>query len=144
MSRSAQAQNSSYGELQSAYLFNFAKYIKWPEESKVFTIGVLGKDEIMQTLGTTLSGKKIGGAQIELIEISSLEKLPECRIIYVPEAQSRSLSSLTTSLSGKSTLVVTEDDLIKKGSMISFVIEEDRLRFKVNKKLLTDAGLIVS
>jgi hypothetical protein len=138
------AQTSSYGELQSAYLFNFAKYIKWPEESKVFTVGVLGKDGVMKSLGTTLHGKKIGGVDIELIEIPSLEKLPECQIIYVPETHSRNLSSLTTALGGKSTLIVTEDDLIKKGSMISFVMEDDHLRFKVNKKLLAEVGLVAS
>lgn len=140
----ALAQTSSYGELQSAYLFNFAKYIKWPEEHKMFTVGVLGKEEATTILGTTLKGRKIGGVNIELIGIPSVEKLPECQIIYVPEAQSRNLASLTASLKGKSTLIVTEDDLLKKGSMISFVIHDDHLRFKVNKKLLADAGLIAS
>lgn len=60
------------------------------------------------------------------------------------ESNSRSLSLLTTELSGKTVLIVTEEDLIRKGAAISFVVEDDKLRFKVKKKELDQAGLVAS
>lgn len=141
---SVSAQTSSYGELQSAYLFNFAKYIKWPGECEVFTIGVFGKSEITRELENILKGKKVRGLKIEMKEIRSLDVLSEYQIIYVPGSNSRSLSLLMAAVADKNILVVSEDDLIKKGAMISFVIEDDKLRFKLNKNRLSEAGLVAS
>jgi hypothetical protein len=141
---SANAQTSSYGELQGAYMFNFAKYIKWPGEIKQFTIGIYGKSDFIETWQNTLASKKIGGRDIALREISKLEDLGECNIVYVPEAESKKISEIRAAVSGKNVLIVTEEDQIKKGATISFVVEDDRLRFKIKKSLLTEAGLVAS
>jgi hypothetical protein len=141
ISFSACAQNSSYGELQSAYLFNFAKYIQWPREADSFVIGIFGETEISSDLENTLKGKKVRGLEIQMKEISSLDNLPECNIIYLPASNSKNLAALKNATAGKHILIVSENDLIKKGASISFVIEDDRLRFKLNVKSLSDAEL---
>jgi hypothetical protein len=138
------AQTSSYHELQAAYIFNFAKYIKWPGESKTFVIGVYDDDEIMDLLKTVLSGKKIGGREIELKVLNDLEDLAGYNIVYVPEGGSKDVGKLSHSISGQSILLVTEEDMIKKGAMISFVVEDEKLRFKLKKTTLTGSGLVVS
>ena len=140
----AVAQTSSYGELQGAYIFNFAKYIKWPDNVKTLTIGVYGDSDIAEDLFKTMEGKKAGMREIILKEITSPEMAIECEIIYLPEANSRDLSVLKQATIGKSILIVTEEDLIRKGAGISFVIEDDRLRFKLKKSILAEAGLTVS
>jgi hypothetical protein len=141
---SAHAQTSSYGELQAAYLFNFAKYIKWPGESKVFAIGIFGEADIMDDLESTLKDKKVGGRTIELKIITSMEHLSEFQIVYLPESASKDLNRLKEAVIGKSILIVTEEDLIKKGAAISFIVEDDRLRFKLKRSVLAEAGLVVS
>jgi hypothetical protein len=141
MNETARAQTSSYGELQAAYLFNFAKYIKWPGELPVFVVGIYGDAEIFDGLQSTLKTKKIGGRDIELREIKSLDQLAGCQIIYLPESASESLSEIRETTAGKNVLIVTEEDLIKKGATISFVVEDDRLRFKLKKSALSEAGL---
>lgn len=138
------AQTSSYGELQAAYMYNFAKYIKWPQEKQKFIIGVFGDAEIMDGLQTTLKEKKIGGKEVVLKKITSTEELAECHIIYLPESNSKSLSLLINTIAGKSVLVVTEEDLIRKGATISFVVEDDKLRFKLKQSALSKAGLVAS
>lgn len=140
------AQTSSYGELQAAYLYNFAKYISWPGESQQFVIGVFQEADIMDDLETTLKGKKVKGKVIVLKKITTTEELQGCNIIYVSESNSKSLSLLTESVpgKGKGILIVTEEDMIRKGAIISFVIEDDKLRFKLKKRALDEAGLVAS
>ncbi len=138
------SQVSSYGELQSAYLFNFAKYITWPNERQDFTIAIFGKTELSKELENTLREKKVHGLEIKVKEVHSIDDLPECQIIFLPESNSRTLTSLKSAVSGKHVLIVSEEDLIKKGASISFVIYDDRLRFKLNKDSLSDAGLVAS
>src|ERR1044072_2202402 len=70
-----QAQEVSYGELQAAYLYNFAKYIKWPTTIDVFVIGVFAEESaMMQILENTLKGKRIGGKPVFLKKIVSVEE----------------------------------------------------------------------
>jgi hypothetical protein len=138
------AQTSSYGELQAAYLYNFAKYITWPKASEQFVIGVFQEADIMDALVTTLKGKKVGGKPIVLKKITKEEELRDCHILYLSESNSGSIGLIVTVLNGNNTLIVTEADLIRKGAVISFVVEDDRLKFKLKKKVLNEAGLVAS
>lgn len=140
-----QAQVSSYEELQAAYLYNFAKYIKWPDESEVFVIGVYGnKATIMPTLESTIKGRKVYGREIVLRVITTPQEVSVCQIVYLPEQESRNINLISQAMTGKTTLLVTEEDLIKKGAMISFVVEDDMLRFKLKKSALSQTGLVIS
>ena len=138
------AQTSSYGELQSAYLYNFAKYIRWPAEQSQYVIGVYGESEITEDLRNLLKGKKIGGKEVVVRILTDDTALDEMHIVYLPADYSRKITFLKESTKGKSILLVTEEDLIKKGALISFTIEDDRLRFKLNKKAFANANLIAS
>lgn len=139
----AVAQTSSYEELQVAYLYNFAKYIRWPEESATFVIGVRGETDI-EHLQHTLQGKKVGGREIILKSLATVDESLTCHIVYLRESSSEDLNALKEVVGRKSILIVSEEDMIKKGAMISFVVEDDRLRFKLKKKALNDAGLTAS
>lgn len=138
------AQSTLYNELQCAYLYNFAKYIEWPTENVVFTIGVLGESGVAKEFESKLKEKKVRGRVIEVKEITSLDQLPVCQIIYVSETRSKDLTNIKAAVVGKNLLIVTQDDLIKKGACISFVIESDRLRFKLSETRLAEAGLVAS
>ncbi len=138
------AQTSSYLDLQAAYIFNFAKYVAWPGASSRFVIGVYGELKIMGFLETALKGKKIGGKRIELKVVETTEDMQICNIIYLPESGSKNIKQLTLDTEGKNILIVTEDDLIKKGAAISFFVEDDRLKFKLRPAALSRAGLSAS
>lgn len=138
------SQTSSYSELQAAYLYNFAKYIRWPGESQQFTIGVLGSDETVKELGRILKDKKIAGKPLVIKLMDAGDPLNGIQILFLPEEASAGLPDIVQPALGNSTLVVTEEDLIKKGAGISFVVQDDKLRFKIKKKILDDSRLVVS
>lgn len=138
---SAWAQTSAFGELQVAYIFNFAKYVKWPREGSVIVIGIYGEVKNIDYWRTLLSEKKVRNKAIQLRQITTLEGLDDVNIIYVPESGSEDFKLLTTATTGKSILLVTEEDLIKRGAAISFVVEDERLKFKLKQSALADIGL---
>jgi hypothetical protein len=140
-----QAQVSSYEELQAAYLYNFAKYIRWPGDVQQFVIGVYGEEpEILEVLESTLKGKRVAGKEIHLKRLLKPEDVTTCHMVYIPAEEDGVLADITPLVSGKSILLVTEEDLTRRGAMISFIVEEDRLRFKLRKDALSQSGLIVS
>jgi hypothetical protein len=141
MHASAWAQTSAFGDLQVAYIFNFAKYVKWPKEGSTIVIGIYGEVKNIEYWTTLLSEKKVRNKPIQLKRIETLTNLDDTNIIYVPESGSEDFKLLADATAGKSILLVTEDDLIKRGAAISFVVEDDRLKFKLKQSALTDIGL---
>lgn len=135
---------SSYEQLQAAYLYNFAKYIKWPNDAPTFVIGILGEAEILDDLQKALTGKKIAGKEIEIVVADKIEDALNCSIVYVSESASKSIELLCNQVMGKSILIVTENDLIKKGAMISFVVRDEHLAFKLKSDALLKSGLKAS
>lgn len=142
--KGAAAQTSSYGELQAAYLYNFAKYIKWPAEPEEFVIGVFGDEDMMKIFQKTLKEKKVGGKGIKLKKMNKGEESLECHIVYLSESNSKELGMLKEIIRDKSILIVTEKDMIKKGASISFVVEDEQLKFKLKKSALFETGLVPS
>ena len=136
-----QGQVSSYEELQAAYIYNFAKYVIWPAPTETFVVGVYGDLEIMEFLEKAFSGKKIAGRTVELKAIKTKMEALMCNIIYVPESSSRSMRQISLDTQGNNILIVTEDDLTRRGAAISFVVDNDHLRFILNRSALAAAGL---
>lgn len=136
-------QVSQY-KVQSLFMYNFTKHIKWPNTSGSFTIGILGRSDIQSELLTAMKGKQVDGKEVEIKIISSIEEALSCQMVYVPTNKSKELPALLTAISSKDVLVVTENDLSEKGAGISFITVEDKLRFKINQEVLSKGGLQVS
>lgn len=138
----ATAQVSSYQELQGAYLYNFAKYIVWPEvDAELFIIGIIEDAEITDHFKEIFKDKKVRGMKIKLKTIHYETELSATHMIYMPDKSSLDISTIKSALQGTSTLIVTEEDLIDKGANISFVMKGKNLRFAINEKALIGLGL---
>ena len=143
-SSAATAQTSLYEELEAAYLFNFAKYVKWPDEAETFVIGIYGEADNIEFLRSALESKKIRDKSIALTILDDVDEIAGVSMIYVPESSTKNFNALVQALAGKSILIVTGKDLTKKGAMISFVVEDKKLRFKLRKSALDAADLVAS
>lgn len=131
-------------KLQALYIYSFAKYVSWEQDSIRFTVGVFGKSDIIQELEKGARQRKISGKSVEVKQFNKLEAIERCHILYLPAEYSKSLPGLLAAIEGKPILVVTEDDLARKGAGIGFFIENNRLRFKLNIEVLKDLGLKVN
>lgn len=139
------AQESSYQELQAAYLYNFAKYIQWPEEKDTFKIGVISANrEPLHTLTQVLAGKKIGGQELIISNVSSSDSLSSYQILYLPKEASGQLENIARLVRNQNVLIVTEEDMAGDGATISFLMKDNRLRFKLHKQSLENEGLVAS
>jgi hypothetical protein len=118
--------------------------VKWPEEPETFVIGIYGEADNIDFLRSALESKKIRGKSIVLTILMDAEELTDVSMIYVPESSTKNFNTLVQALADKSILIVTGKDLIRKGAMISFVVEDDKLRFKLRKSALEAVDLVAS
>ena len=137
------AQVSTY-KVQAVFLYNFTKYINWPQSGTTMVIGVMGNSGVVTELNTTLKDKKTGDKAFEIKQLLTTTEAAKCNIVYLPSGRSKELKDLISAVKGKGVLIVSEEDLAGQGAGISFLQVEEKLRFKINAKVLKEAGFQVS
>ena len=141
------AQEIDY-KAYSLFVYNFMKYTEWSGEANKgdFIIGVLGDSPITKELNTLASTKKLKGRNIIIKKFSSADECGNCHLLYIASGKSSLLKTVKESLKTKPVLIVGErEGLADKGAGISFVrMEDDTLKFDINKKEIEQHGLKVA
>jgi YfiR/HmsC-like len=134
----AQGQKPNAGQVQAAYLYNFGKFVRWPavapaNQSGAFIICVLDQDPFGDTLESTLAGETVSGKPVTIKRLSKVQDASLCHILFISSAQGRDLKGILTALDQFSVLTVSDmPDFSKRGGMIQFVFDGDRIRFEIN------------
>jgi len=137
-------------QVEAVYLYNFTKFVQWPArampvKSAPFAICILGADPFGPVLDAALGGESIQGAQIVARRIAQPQDAAGCRIVFVSSSEEHRLKEILAALSGTGVLTVSDiSDFTKRGGMIQFVQTDGKVRFEVNVKNATDAGLVLS
>lgn len=140
------AQDRPVHEVYSMMVFNFTRYVQWPEgESKEFVIGVLGNGDIYNTLNTWYGGKPRGNKTFIVKKFNSAADVTDCNVLFIDKSKSNEFESANNKVKGKSTLVITDKNgLGEKGSSINFKTVDNKLKFELNQKAIEASNLKVS
>jgi len=123
-------------KIKAIYIYNFTKYIEWPEKYKEgnFVIGFLGSNSALLSKLSEIATKKVGSQNIEIRNITNVENADRFNIIYILSDNSAQLSEVLSKVKGKSTLIVTDKPgLAKQGAGINFVVVENKQKIELNK-----------
>jgi hypothetical protein len=146
----SQSKTAGEYEVKAAFLYNFAKFVEWPDRSFAsaqsdFAICVLGNDPFGQTLDDALEGKMIGSRRVKLERVKDAARARECQVVFVAPSESQRLPEIIDQLRGASVLVVGETDgFAQAGGTVQFTLEQDRVRFTINPDAAERAGLRLS
>jgi hypothetical protein len=135
-------------EVKAAFLYNFAKFVKWPDElpaGSPFVVAVLGEDTFEGVLAGTLRGKTVLDRAVEVRRVDALADARRVRILFVAASEKRRLPDVVAALDGASVLTVGDmDGFADQGGMIAFKQKQDTVAFEVNLDQADQAGLKVS
>ena len=141
------AQERPTHEIHAAMLFNFIKYVQWPNEGEAgeFVVGVIGDDNVFNTLNSWYNGKAKGSKKYVIKKLSSANESSTCQVIYIGKAKAKEFDDIKNNISGKSILTITDGNgLGQKGSCINFKVIDGKLKFELNQATLTGSNLKVS
>jgi len=144
---SAFAQERPMHEVYSMMVFNFVKYVQWPanDNSKEFIIGVVGNNDIYNTLTTWYSGKAKGAKTYVIKKFNNAAEVTDCQVIFIDRSKSGEFEAVNNKVKGKGTLVVTDrNGLGSKGSCINFKTVDEKLRFELNQQAIESSNLKVA
>ncbi len=146
-SQSIAGENSIEYKIKAGYLYNFTKFITWPENKlETFNLCILGKDPF-GTILNPIEKRLVKGKPIRLIRIQKISEARLCHIIYTAEPSQAGIliSGALTIDSFPLKLTVGESkQFTYQGGMISFFKREGKIRLHINLQRLRESGLEVS
>jgi YfiR/HmsC-like len=147
-SGSAQQSKPEEYQVKAVYLFNFGRFIEWPESAikgQTFTICVLGQDPFGRVLDATVAGEAINNRKLVARRIGSVRDATDCQILFVSSSEAPRVTEIVTAVSKTGTLTVSDaPGFTNKGGMIEFVLTGNKVRFDVNLTAAEKEGLAIS
>jgi len=136
-------------QIEAAYLYNFGKFVSVPSEIAAgkgsdFQICVIGKDPFNNVLDDVVSGETLEGKPVVARRIREPEEAAPCRIVYISSSEEQRLDSVLRKIAPGTLTVSDIHDFSRRGGMIEFVAEANKVRFSVDLQPIRDARITVS
>ena len=138
-------------EVQAAYLYNFAKFVTWPEQafespSAPVVIGIIDRDRLSTTVSQTI-GTNTANSRLVTVRVINPSKpdLTGCHMLYIAKAEGGSIPTLLNAAKTSPILTVSDAErFAAEGGMIGFVKIDNSLKLEINHSQATQAGLRIS
>jgi hypothetical protein len=136
-------------QVKAAYLYNFAKFVEWPEgsfrdSSSPIKICVLGSDPFGKSLDD-LGSKSVGNRKLEIERLQQADRTKACHILFISAVEKESPSAILRAVQKKSILTVGETKgFTKAGGIINLVKTGDKVSFEINRDAAERSGLKIS
>jgi hypothetical protein len=149
----ARAENAARGpseyQVKAAFLYNFVKFVDWPAtpagQEGPIEICVLGKDPFGGALERVVKGKTVNARQLVIRRIGEIAAARSCQVLFVSLSEAGRVSEIATAVRGRNVLTVSDvDRFCERGGIINFLMEGQRVRFRINTKTAAAAGLTIS
>ncbi|WHZ07963.1 MAG: hypothetical protein OJF59_001716 [Cytophagales bacterium] len=134
-------------DVYSMMVFNFTKYIQWPDGEKEgeFVIGVIGENETFNSFKNLYGGKTKANKKFLIKYFNNASEISDCHVLFIDHSKSNEFEKANTMLHGKPTLIVTDHKgYAEKGSAINFKTIDNKLRFEINQQIITTSKLKIS
>jgi hypothetical protein len=134
-------------QLKTAFIYNFTKYIIWPDrnQAKTFKIGVLGKSNIVAPLQELAEKKLANDKSIEVHRFKTIQDLQDSQILFISASEKEQIGAILSTLGNKPILTISDTPgFCERGIMINFFMQGDMVKFEMNPVKLESAGLKAS
>ena len=146
----APGQSVNEYEIKAAFLYNFAKFVEWPEDTFAspadpVSLCLAGGNPFGNILNRTVGGKSVAGHAFSVRQVSSFSASRDCQILFVTGSDSKLLRDFERNHCKSGVLTVGEaPDFTSHGGMIAFHLEHGTVRLKINLAAADAAQMRIS
>jgi len=136
--------------IKAAFVCKFAGYVEWPPQAfadrdSPIVIGILGSDAIVDEIARTAAGLAVDGRGLSVRRFLRGEPLGGAHLVYIMGSDDGRVSEAVAALKGLPVLIVTESIRgLASGSMINFVVVDDKVRFDIAPQAAEASHLKIS
>lgn len=137
-------------QVKAAFLFNFTKFVYWPEmafntPNAPFVIGIIGRDPFGSYLEDIIANEKVGGHPIMVQRYPSLREITGCHILYISPNNVPIKNVIEAYRQKKNVLTVSDaGGLGNWEGIVSFYVEENKVKLRIGVKAAKNAELEIS
>lgn len=149
MPPAAHATGSTAAEykVKAAFLYNFVKFISWPDQSfssePVVNLCIMGNNPFGEQLAL-IENKQVGGRSLRIIQDVKAADAPSCHIVFVSKTQNKQASALIAHLKDQPILTVGDTaGFARNGGIINFTVIQGRVKLEINSVAARHAGLSI-
>ena len=133
------------GQVKAAFLFNFAKFVQWPTDSRgPLVIGIIGDDAFGDVVEKVVRGRTVSGRDLAARRLAVGDKTDGCSMVFIPSAQQRDAADVLQRTRGPVLTVGETPQFVRDGGMVRFLVEDNHVRFQINQRNAEAAGLKIS
>lgn len=136
-------------QIKAAFLYNFAKFVEWPngavpESGAPLPLCVLGDDPFGEALNS-VEGKIVRGRRLVVRRLAAPPRPGACDILFISSSEKERVPQILDALKGSSVLTVSDlDNFARLGGIIMLVVESNRVGFRINVDAAEAARLKIS
>ena len=146
----AQEANPKEYQIKALFVFNFVQFVEWPAtafagpEAPV-RIAVLGDDPFAGALEAAVQGEKVRQRPLMIYRAQRVQDVGQCHLLFVSPSERAQLSAIISIFKGKPVLTVGDmPDFARRGGIINFYLEGQKVRFEINRAAAQQSGLKLS
>ena len=134
---------------KAAFIYNFAKFTRWPEDAQddpqnTLTLCTAGQDQLISDL-RRLGGKIIGSRPVSVRAFKNLQSPGDCQLLYIADSEKKRYKRILASLRGDPVLTISElPGFARSGGIIELYRKEAQTHFIINLNNARTAGLELS
>jgi hypothetical protein len=135
--------------VKAAYLYQFTKFIDWPEsalgdQGQPVSFCVLGQDPFGRLLDE-IEGKTVKQRRVIVKHLTKIPDAARCLVLFISASEHQRIGPILSALQNRPVLTVSDlDGFAHAGGVIEYVLQEDRVRFIINSHAGASAGIKIS
>lgn len=148
MPRMAAAESAD--QVKAAFLFNFARYVEWPEVAfaspeSAIRICLIGGEGFRQILSAAVAGRTVGDRPVEVAPLGSLDDAARCHLLFFEEDAVAQGASVAERIGSQAVFTISDRaGFAADGGIANFILVEQKIRFEINPRAAKRAGLKIS
>jgi hypothetical protein len=146
----SRAQEPSEYQVKAAFLYNFTKFVDWPQTSgndtqRPLEICVVGDDPFGGDLDKIVEGESVNERPLVVRRLRRAVDAKTCSIAFVSSSERGHLRPILDTLRGTSVLSVGDTPgFAQMGGVINFILQDNRVHFEINVDAAQRARLKIS
>ncbi len=135
-------------QVKAAFLYNFVKFIDWPDETLVnntaITLCIIGKDSFEGSINL-IEGKPVRGKTLTVRHIKTLQDAGSCQLLFISPSEKNYIAQILQEIRDYSIITIGDyEGFAQQGVIINFYIEQESVRFEINVNAARHTGIQIS
>jgi hypothetical protein len=144
-----EAERALEQRVKAAFLFRFTEFVTWPESAYArpdspFVMVIAGSEGIAENLRNVTAGRSVAGRAVEVRRVGAADAIPPAQLVYLASGDAGRVREQVRGAPRHALVVTDLDGALDLGSVINFVLVEDRVRFDIALDAAERRGLRLS